>query len=333
MRIPALPAPHRRNVLAGLAFMAAMPARAVAASCNASGADMALLKGTMAHGRFVTYQPTALKAIDGRLTEASDDSIRADLEVLRPHFDGLITYGALAGGERIPDVASTLGFRAVVMGVWDFYNAEERANAIAAFRRNPQIVAGLSLGNEVVLGKRGTWGDLAHALSTVRAEIPACPLTATEPFAQFLDNADAGSALARMDFMLVNVHPIFESWFRTGTAVNWSDFVARVCDRLAAAFCGPVLVKETGIPSGPQSAKFDEAMQRDFWRALEARMPAGPMRAFSYFAAFDAPWRTADYDPEPGVHPEEAHWGLFTDTRRPKAVMADIPALGRHATR
>ena len=243
----------------------------------------------MANGRFVTYQPTALKAIDGRLTPASDDSIRADLAVLRPWFDSLITYGALAGGERVSDIARALGFRAVVLGVWDFYNAEERANAIAAWRRNPGIVAGLSLGNEIVLGKRGTWGDLAHALATVRAEAPGLALTVTEPFAQFLDDPNSAAALRAMDFLLVNVHPIFESWFRSAKAVNWADFVARVADRLAAAFCGPVLVKETGVPSGPASAGFNEDMQHDFWRALETRMPQSAQRAFSYFSAFLTP--------------------------------------------
>jgi len=32
-------------------------------------------------------------------------------------------------------------------------------------------------------------------------------------------------------------------------------------------------------------------------------------RAFSYFSAFDAPWRTSDFNPAPGAHPEEAFWG------------------------
>src|SRR6185437_5672927 len=144
-----------------------------------------------AKGRFVTYQPTGIHAINGKLTQASDENIRDDLRVLRPHFDSLITYGAQGGAERIADIASALGFRAVVMGVWDFYNKAELANAIAAAKRMPHIVAGLSLGNEMILSRRAAWGDLEHMLGQVRAELPAVPLTVTEAFAEFLNHADA----------------------------------------------------------------------------------------------------------------------------------------------
>ncbi len=154
--------PTRRALLAASAGFFATAGHA-APHCVSTGADPTLLRSAMAHGRFVTYQPTALKAIYGKLTQAGDDSIRTDLTVLRPYFDSLITYGAQNGAERVPDIAAELGFRAVVVGVWDFYNAPELDNALAAAARQPRIVAGVSLGNEMVLGQRGTWGDLAHA--------------------------------------------------------------------------------------------------------------------------------------------------------------------------
>lgn len=82
--------------------------------------NLTRLTSAMAQGRFITYQPTELKVIDGKLTTASADSIRADLKVLRPNFDSLITYGAQGGAEHIPELAAEQGFRAVIMGVWDF---------------------------------------------------------------------------------------------------------------------------------------------------------------------------------------------------------------------
>jgi exo-beta-1,3-glucanase (GH17 family) len=281
----------------------------------------------MAKGRFVTYQPTAIKVVNGKLTQASDASLRADLKVLRPHFDSLITYGAQGGAERIPDIAAELGYRAVVMGIWDFYNEAERANAIAAARRRPKIVAGLSLGNEMILARRAAWGDLEYMLGVIRAQLPGVPLTVTETFAEFLDSPDARPVLARMDFLMANIHPIFESWFRTTRAPNWADFVVRVTDLLARIFPGPVLVKETGIPTAPAALGFTPAMQHDFYRALEKRFPQTARRAFSYFSAFDAPWRASDVIVGGGYHPEEAHWGLFDANRAPKAVMRDFPAL------
>lgn len=289
--------------------------------------DLALLQSAMANGRFVTYQPTGVKVVDGKLTQASDESIRADLKVLRPYFDFLITYGAQGGAERVADLAAEQGFRAVVIGVWDFYNTIELTNAIAAARRNPKIVAGLSLGNEMILAKRASWGDLEHALDQVRAQLPTTALTVTETFAEFLDHADARPTLAKMDFLLANIHPIFEPWFRHAGAANWSDFVGRVGDLLAKVYSGPVLVKETGIPTGPVNLNYTPVMQHQFYRALEKRFAQTAMRAFSYFSAFDAPWRISDAIVGGGIHPEEAHWGLFDAKRAPKLVMADFPPL------
>jgi len=292
-------------------------------------ANLTLLQSAMAKGRFVTYQPTGVKVINGKLTQASDESIRADLMCLRPHFDSLITYGAQGGAERIADIAASLGFRAVVMGVWDFYNGAELANAIAAAKRMSHIVAGLSLGNEMILAKRAAWGDLEYILDIVHRELPNVPLTVTETFAEFVEQADAKPVLAKMDFLLTNIHPIFETWFRTAQAANWADFVAKACDLLAAAYPGPVLVKETGIPTGPLALNYTPEMQREFYRALEKRFPQTATRAFSYFAAFDAPWRVNDAIVGGGKHPEEAHWGLFDAARAPKDVMRDFPALRR----
>lgn len=289
--------------------------------------NLTRLTSAMAQGRFITYQPTELKVIDGKLTTASADSIRADLKVLRPNFDSLITYGAQGGAEHIPELAAEQGFRAIVMGVWDFNDKTELANALAAARKRPEIVAGLSLGNEMILAKRASWGDLENAVDRLHAELPTMPLTVTEPFAEFLDQADAKPTLARMDFMLVNIHPIFESWFRSAKPQNWAEFVVRVTELLTKAYPGPILVKECGTPTGPDSLRFTPAMQRDFYRALEKLFPQTGTRAFSYFSAFDAPWRVNDVVVGGGIHPEEAHWGLYEANRTPKPVMADIPPL------
>lgn len=313
--------PSRRRLLARFA---ALPFLTLPAGASLLRANTALLRNVMATGRFVAYQPTALKAINGKLTQADDASIRADLAVLRPWFDGLITYGAYNGNERVPDIAAELGFRAVVMGVWDPADANETANALASWRRNPRIVAGLSLGNEIVFGNRGTWNDLLAHLQAVRPAAPGLPLTISEPFAEYLDHPEARSVLAATDFMLVNIHPVFEPWFKSGTADNWTDFVVRVMARLAKIYPRPILVKETGVPTGPAAAGFSEAMQREFYDLLAKRIKPSHRRAFAYFSAFDEPWRTSDFNPTPGAHPEEAFWGLFTERRVPKPVVMGL---------
>jgi exo-beta-1,3-glucanase (GH17 family) len=284
------------------------------------------LKEIMAHGRFVSYQPTSLQIIDGRATHADEASIADDLTVLRTRFDGLVTYGALNGAERIPDVAATMGFRAVIIGVWDITNKEEITNAIAAWRRHPDLVVGISIGNEIVFGKRGTFESIDRALEAVRINAPGVLLTTSEPFHLFYER-DAAATLATIDFMLVNVHPVFQPWFPQAPDENAAQFVVNVVDRLAQIYCGPVLVKETGEPTAPAAAGYSASRQADFYRLLRDAFASTPMRAFAYFAAFDAPWRVDDSHPVPGYHPEEAYWGLYDERRKPKAVVATIPEL------
>src|ERR1700726_3556900 len=62
--------------------------------CNKSpAATQALdrLEDVMWRGRFVAYEPTSLQVVNGRPTRADAAGIRADLQVLRSRFNGLIT--------------------------------------------------------------------------------------------------------------------------------------------------------------------------------------------------------------------------------------------------
>ena len=79
------------SVMAGLGF------EALATSSAACAATLGKLDGeitreeALAHGRFVAYQPTSLQVRNGRVTPADPASIRANLTMLRPRFDSLVT--------------------------------------------------------------------------------------------------------------------------------------------------------------------------------------------------------------------------------------------------
>lgn len=320
-----------RSFLAALlSLFIAAPALGAPACTTRDEAAPALsrLRDAMAEGRFVAYQPTELKVWGGNPVQASEVSIRADLEALRPWFDSLVTYGSHSGAELIPGIAKDLGYRAVVMGVWNPADDAEVENAIAAWKAHPDIVLGASLGNELVMSRRGTWDDYARAIGMFRALAPELPLTVTEPFATFLDDADAHTVLAKLDFLAVNIHPVFEKWFADAPPFNWADFVKQVSSRLAAErFCGPVLIKETGVPTAPEAEGFTPEKQKQFYAELAEQMPPSRTLAFAYFSAFDAPWRVYDESAVAGSHPEEAYWGLFTESRKPKPVMQAVPKL------
>ena len=287
------------------------------------------LRDAMAQGRFIAYQPSSLQVIDGRFIEAEAASIRADLTQLRERFDGLITYDAIHGAQQIPAIAATLGFRALIIGVWDPGDEQQLAAALEAARHFPRLVVGISLGNEMLFAHRTDPGALLEVLSRVRERAPAVPLSTTEPF-HIYDQPEAAALLSRLDFLLLNVHPVFQPWFREASDTTAAQFVVNVLARLVPLACGPVLVKETGIPTAPASAGFSEDRQAGFYRELRRLLSPGQAQAFAYFAAYDAPWRAYDATGVPGVpavHPEEAHWGLYDAARRPKAAARALPRL------
>lgn len=293
---------------------------------KAAGPRLMQLETAMANDRFIAYNPSQLKIIDGMITKASADSIRTDLKGLRPYFNGLITYSARDGNEHVADIAAELGYKALIIGLWTPSDPEEIRNAIHMAKAHPDLVVGMSLGNELILGKRSTWKQLGQYLTLMRSRIPDMPLTVTEPFAQFLDS-DSADVRASLDFMLVNVHPIFEDWFATAGPDNWADFVVKVTGKLADKFCGPIIIKETGVPSGPADKGFTPDKQAAFWKAIQVQMKPSKSATYAWFSAYDAPWRLSDFNPMGGNHPEEAYWGLFTDTRAPKPVVDVVPKL------
>jgi exo-beta-1,3-glucanase (GH17 family) len=317
-------------MLLALLLLLTLPAVAqpeCARSATAAAAREHLAR-TMAHGRFVTYEPTSLRVIDGQFSAADPDSIRADLKVLRPDFDGLITYDAVHGAQAIPAIAAQLKFRALIIGVWDPADRAQLDAALAAAARYPELVVGLSLGNETVFGQRASSPGLAATLASVRSMAPRLALSTTEPFHMF-EKPEAAPLLGAMDFLLVNVHPAFQPWFRGAPDATRTQFVANVVADLAQRFCGPILVKETGVPTGPASAGFSPERQASFYAELRQRFAATGSHAFAYFSAFDAPWRAHDAGALPGAvtGPEEALWGLYDSERRPKPAALALPPL------
>jgi exo-beta-1,3-glucanase (GH17 family) len=284
------------------------------------------LRDAMAHGRFVAYEPTSLQVVNGNPTHADPQSIRADLTVLRPRFDSLITYGALHGAEEIPAIAASLKFRAVIIGVWNPFDRAELDAALLAAKRNANVVVGLSLGNEIVFSGHRAVAEMADLMKSLRASSPQLALTTTEPFHMYYEPASA-VMLAQMDFVLANVHPVFQPWFRNADDRNAAQFVVNVVSKLAEIYCGPILVKETGVPTAPVALGFTIERQASFYKELRSQFPPSADRVFAYFAAFDAPWRAYDATPVGASSASEAHWGLFDDARRPKQVVAEIPYL------
>lgn len=307
------------QIAAGAAIALALAACAAPEEPPAEG-----LRAALASVRFVAYTPRGFDPNAGA-GPVDPDVIRADLALLRPHFDGLVTYSSARGLDAVPAIARELGFRAVVLGVWDPASDDELERAFASARAEPETVLALALGNEGLFFERYDRAALARAFTRARSALPGVALTTSEPFSSYLDERSA-RALPAQDFALPIVHPIDQPWFGKAPPETAVDFVSNVVRELETRTRLPVLVKETGVPSGPADLGFSESSQAAFWTALAARLSPTRAHAFVWFEAFDAPWKTASVAAQTGhVRETEAHWGLFRADGSAKPALAAVP--------
>ena len=72
--------------------------------------------------RRIAYAPNGYFPAESPPVLPSRESLRADLRVLREAgFTGIVTYGAEI--PAIPEIAHDLGFQAMLLGIWDPFDA------------------------------------------------------------------------------------------------------------------------------------------------------------------------------------------------------------------
>ena len=283
------------------------------------------LEQALAKGRWIAYTPRSYASRGHVVDPATAAGIRADLAILKPHFDGLITYACTDGIEQVAAIAAQQGFAHLIIGIWDPQSETERQKALAAAKAFPALVVGVAIGNEGLFGRRYTAADVAQAAAWFRLRAPVLALTSSEPFFLYLkpESADWAGVL---DFFLPNVHPLWEPWFKGSPLAAQIAFVPNAVDLLRQRWQRPVLVKETGLPSGPAGSGFSVQSQADFWQGLWQALRPCPQTAVAGFEAFDAPWKPAELEAHfGGTRPEEAFWGFYDAAGRPKPV---VKALG-----
>ena len=306
----------RSPLAAALACLVAL------AGGRASAADTASrLADALLGVRFVAYTPRGFDP--GAGPPPSEAGMRADLALLRRHFSGLVTYSSANGLDALPRLAREAGFEAVILGVWNPSDPDELGRALAAARGEPRGVLALALGNEGLFFHRYDAAQLAAAFARARREAPGTPLALSEPFHLYLG---ARESLPAADLWLPTVHPIDQPWFGSAPPATSVEFVVNVVGELEKISRGvPILVKETGLPSGPSGDGFSESAQAAFWSALRARLPPSRQHGFVWFEAFDAPWKPArTLEAPPEKRAREAHFGLLRADGSAKPALAGV---------
>ena len=139
------------------------------------------------------------------------DELRADLAALRPAFDGLVLYGfdpTLTPG--ILEQAASLGYRAVLLGIWDPKSETETAGVADLIRRyRDRLALAVCIGNEGISDNRYTIEDLGRAgdhLRRLTGTDPPVPVTTSEPAGDY-----GWPPLRRFGhFLAPNIHPAID---------------------------------------------------------------------------------------------------------------------------
>jgi exo-beta-1,3-glucanase (GH17 family) len=278
--------------------------------------------------RFIAYTPRSFSIAGGKVTAATEAAIRKDLTLLRPSFNGLITYSATSGLEAIPKIAHELAYRAVILGIWDPLSEIEINNVIHAAKKYPALIAAVIIGNEGLYTKRYLPQDIQKAGQRIKKECPRLAITTSEPFFLYFEK-EYRQLFNSQDLLMPNVHPVFEKWFTATTPTTHGvDMVIQIAEKLKTTYHKPLLIKETGLPSGPQEQGFSLQRQTLFWSELLKRFPFSPNQSLACFEAFDAPWKPQEMAATlPGNHASEAFWGFFTNDGKGKQVVDSLPKL------
>src|SRR5262245_3738670 len=153
---------HIRLPLAVIALSLALSSAARAAEPDKRFPCFAYLTGAPAPS-MVAYVPSELdprQDVNNRRLATS--SILADLEALRPAFDGLVLYGYHeAATPRIVALAKDLRFRVILLAIWDPKSAAEIDGVADLAREYEKVLAcGVLVGNEGLTFKRYEMDDL-----------------------------------------------------------------------------------------------------------------------------------------------------------------------------
>ena len=271
----------------------------------------------------------------------SDEQILEDLRIIVQHWNLVRVYGS-EWAERVLRLvrADELPIR-VLVGAWlttevkkgtdgvdvtdpaaIAANVRQVSGAIRAAQEYPELVVGVSVGNEV----RVFWSDhpveperLIGYVRAVRAETDV-PVTVADDFNYW--NKPESQAVAReLDFIVLHVHALWAGC-SIDDAMTWTE---RIYDEIREAHPSKtVVIGEAGWATrkhteGEQARLIrgtaDPASQARYWKALRAWAERRKVTTF-WFEAFDENWKG-------GPHPDEVekHWGVFEADRTPKQAL------------
>jgi len=246
----------------------------------------------------------------------TQDEISSDVAVLAGRVSALRTYTSLEGLDQVAHDAEPLGIK-VEQGIWlgrdPDVNEREVESGISLANRYPKTITRVIVGNEVLLRRDLTAGQLLGYIRRVKQEVKQ-PVTYADVWEYWLKNPELASAV---DLVTIHILPYWED-----QPVGIDDALGHVLSiyrQVEAAFPGkPIAIGEVGWPSAGR--------MRDGARPSlvnEARLVRGVIRAasaghfdYNIVEAFDQPWKRQLEGTVGG------HWGILDADREAKFELA-----------
>ena len=233
--------------------------------------------------------------------QPSPETIRNDLLTLKKAgFTGLVSYSSIGVmGKDFPSIAQEVGFKGVIMGIWDPTNESELDNA--KYASSLPVILGYTIGNEGLYRSRDryTLSELCYAISDLRASTSR-PATTSEQSDDFDDHPQLYLV---GDWLFPNAHPYWHATKYAENAVQWEVGKYREFTEESGRF---VFFKEVGLPTRGAFG-LSETNHDLYYRGLEKTDVH-----FVYFEGFDQP--SKDHN---SVEP---HWGIFRSDQSPKLL-------------
>jgi exo-beta-1,3-glucanase (GH17 family) len=253
----------------------------------------------------------------------SNEEIAADMPTLASLTNSIRIYSSTGPAEAIIREAEKTRL-CVNLGIWlGKYPAgigEANAREMAA---GEQLVASpavrsITVGNEVLLRRDMSEGQLIAAIEQVRAHLRRpVPITTADTYDHWLAHPD----LARhVDFITVHIYPFWQK-----QSIDSAMQALEVAyNQVKKAYPDKqIVIGETGWPSDgpPQGAAIPSAAnQARYLRAFVSWARSQRVMYF-YFDAFDEEWKGTYGNGEFGVG---AHWGLYQQNGKVKPALRDI---------
>ncbi|MBD9424883.1 beta (1-6) glucans synthase [Pseudomonas sp. PDM15] len=243
------------------------------------------------------------------------EQVEIDFAQLATRFECVRTYSQI-GLEALPELARKHGLK-LLAGAWVSSNPVDTELEIKALianaKANPDVIQAVIVGNEALLRKEVTGGQLVKLIERVKAEVEQ-PVTYADVWEFWLQYPEVAPAV---DFITIHLLPYWED-DPTGIDAALTQ-VASVRRTFGNAYAPKdILIGETGWPS--------EGRQRETAlpsRVNEALFIRGFVKLaeennwhYNLIEAFDQPWKR---DSEGAVG---GYWGLFDADRQDKGILA-----------